>query len=250
MQTTIHPQVLYRERLVRAVLAYRPTEVLEVGCGGGTFLRSAPLKDITLRGIDTDPDSIRKLRSEGFAVEVGAAEALPFESNSFDVVVFSYTVHHIADWPRALAEALRVSRLAVVILDPWYDERIPSQANTSAFDRWCKLIDRSNGMVHNDCLDAAAILNLRTPLTSHLSVTYEYVLILSPVEVSSFEEAAIEKLAGSKDPERWQPGLTEILNAAAQDGFSEDGAVLLSITKKNVMPCPWFEPTSKAGGSA
>jgi SAM-dependent methyltransferase len=232
MQTPIHPQGFYRERLALAVHSYQPTDVLEVGCGGGTFLRSMESKAVKVFGIDPDPVLIEKLRSEGFAAEVGSAESLPFKANSFDVVVFSYTAHHIANWSQALKEAVRVSRQAVVILDPWYDERIPSQASTSAFDRWCKLIDRSNGMVHNDCQDAAAMLEPLNPLPVNLSVKYEYILILSALEVSAFEEPANAKLAEAQDPNRWRQGLERVMSEAAGSGFSEDGAVLLTITKR------------------
>ncbi len=39
---------------------------------------------------------------------VGAAEVLPFETNTFDLVVTRYSAHHWASVPRALAECARV----------------------------------------------------------------------------------------------------------------------------------------------
>jgi ubiquinone/menaquinone biosynthesis C-methylase UbiE len=39
---------------------------------------------------------------------VGAAEVLPFEAGTFDLIVTRYSAHHWADVPRALAECARV----------------------------------------------------------------------------------------------------------------------------------------------
>jgi ubiquinone/menaquinone biosynthesis C-methylase UbiE len=233
MPALIHPQIHYRKRLTLAVQAFEPAEVLEVGCGTGAFLKSMQSGATKVLGIDPDPDLVEKLRAQGFPAEVGTAEFLGFNANAFDVVVFSYTAHHIEDWPQALKEALRVARQAVVVLDPWYDERIPSQASTSAFDRWSKLIDRSNGMVHNDCQDAASLLESLNPLPANLSAQYEYMLILSPLGVSEFEAIADAKLAEAKDPNRWRQSLETLMSKSAGCGFSEDGAVLLTISKCN-----------------
>ncbi|HEV8689437.1 MAG TPA: class I SAM-dependent methyltransferase [Ideonella sp.] len=231
MPPTIGPQARYRDRLLQEVLSHRPSQVLEVGSGSGAFLRSAASSGPKLQGIDPDASSVRKLREEGFDVQVGVAESLPFEAESIDLVVFSYTAHHIANWPAALSEALRVSRRGVVVLDPWYDERIPSQATALAFDRWCKRIDRANGMVHNDCLDAQALLGADTLARPGLRVKYEYMLALSELGVPALEEAATAQLAAAQEPERWRLALAGILNAAQATGYSDDGAILLAITK-------------------
>jgi SAM-dependent methyltransferase len=233
MPAPIHPQIQYRERLTLAVQSFKPAAVLEIGCGAGAFMRSMQPSTIRVLGIDPDPTLVEKLRTQGFQAEVGIAESLGFEANAFDVVVFSYTAHHVENWPQALKEALRVARQAVVVLDPWYDERIPSQANTSAFDRWTKLIDRSNGMVHNDCQDAAALLQPLNPLPATLSARYEYMLILTPLSVSEFAALAETKLAEAKEPNRWRQSLETLMSESSDGGFSEDGAVLLTITKRH-----------------
>lgn len=231
MHVTTRPQAQYRDRLLREVISYRPVSVLEVGCGGGAFLRSAASSGLELHGIDPDSTLVGQIQEEGFVAQVGIAEALPFQTASFDVAVFSYTAHHIANWAAALSEALRVCRLGVVVLDPWYDDRIPSQATARAFDRWCKCIDRSNGMVHNDCLDAAALLGADTLVRPDLSVKYEYMLSLSELGVSGLEAATAAKLAEAQDPARWRPALEVILHSSHASGFSDDGAILLAIAR-------------------
>jgi SAM-dependent methyltransferase len=45
---------------------------------------------------------------EAIETSAGAAEALPFESSTFDLVVSRFSAHHWADVPRALSECARV----------------------------------------------------------------------------------------------------------------------------------------------
>lgn len=87
--------------------------VLELGIGGGLNLRfydpakvtgvvgvdpSAPLRERALRAEHTVPVDVRD----------GAAEALPFETGSFDTVVCTFTLCSVDSPERALAEARRV----------------------------------------------------------------------------------------------------------------------------------------------
>jgi hypothetical protein len=56
-------------------------------------------------------------------------------------------------------------------------------------------------------------------------------LALSELGVPALEEAATAQLAAAQEPERWRLALAGILNAAQATGYSDDGAILLAITK-------------------
>ncbi len=95
----------------------RGKDVLEIGVGMGAdhleWARSGPRK---LCGIDLTPRAVdwtrRRLDHYGFTpdVEVGDAENLPFEDESFDIV-YSYGVLHCTpDTPKAFREVHRVLR--------------------------------------------------------------------------------------------------------------------------------------------
>jgi SAM-dependent methyltransferase len=223
----------YREQLLREVASFDPASILEVGCGGGLFLRLAASLGVALQGIDPDVDSVRQLQSEGFFVQMGVAEALPYPSAAYDLVVFSYTAHHIGNWPAALAEALRVARLGVLVLDPWFDSNIPSQSVALAFDRWCKAIDRSNGLVHTDCMDATTLLGTLVHTSGGYLVRYEYLLTLYELGVPYLEHAVSEQLARASQPDLWQTESYEILLNAHAHGVSDNGAILLVISKRS-----------------
>lgn len=88
--------------------------VLDVGCGDG--LVSAVLQskrpDVSVLGIDVLPRSQTHI-----PVEMFDGSHFPFESGSFDVVLFSDVLHHTADPSVLLREAFRAAARYVVIKD-------------------------------------------------------------------------------------------------------------------------------------
>ncbi|MEM6431562.1 MAG: class I SAM-dependent methyltransferase [Deinococcota bacterium] len=220
------PQINYRKKLLSAIASINPSRVLEVGYGGGRFLRSARDMGWELTGIDPESASIATLKNEGFNVAVGWAEELPYSDDSFDASVFVFTAHHIADWDKAVREAFRVSR-AIFILDPWYASDIPSQAIALEFDRWCKKIDRDGGMIHNDCLSAGELLKPLDGLGFRL--TLSYLLELQELGVDGMNALAEPQLRQSRNPSLWESELRRLQSRAKVHGFSDDGAILLAV---------------------
>jgi ubiquinone/menaquinone biosynthesis C-methylase UbiE len=129
-------------------------DVLDVGCGAGElvrWLRSHGARAVGVecglemrrRAIEADPEHAGE-----YVDAVG--QDLPFDDGTFDVVVFSYSLHHVPidQIPTALREARRVLRpggiLYVVEPDveapddavavPVIDERIERAAAQSALD--------------------------------------------------------------------------------------------------------------------
>ena len=92
-------------------------DILELGCGGGTNLQFYDWSQVrSLSGVDPSPELLgraqdallRSGRSANFAS--GIAEALPFESSSFDSVVTTFTLCSVQDPTAALSEVRRVLR--------------------------------------------------------------------------------------------------------------------------------------------
>jgi SAM-dependent methyltransferase len=91
--------------------------VLSVGCGPGVFLREMAEvhPDAEFVGVDLSAERIHdaeeRLLGVGNArVQIGVAQALPFQSGSFDFVFCRFLMEYLPDKQRALQEMLRVCR--------------------------------------------------------------------------------------------------------------------------------------------
>ncbi len=91
------------------------SSVLDVGCGKGFMLYDMAelIPDITVKGLDISEYAIENaIEDMKPHVQVADAENLPFEDNSFDVVISINTVHNLEqeECAQALREIERVSR--------------------------------------------------------------------------------------------------------------------------------------------
>lgn len=93
-------------------------EVLEIGSGSGAMAAEALRRfpDVRLTATDYDDSMVEvardRLRGFGDRVDVKHADAtqLPFPDESFDAVLSFIMLHHVIEWEKALAEAVRVLR--------------------------------------------------------------------------------------------------------------------------------------------
>ncbi len=93
-------------------------DVLEIGAGSGAMAVEllATHPDIRMTITDFDPEMVEaaQRRLLPFADRAVArhadATALPFDDDSFDVVLSWIMLHHTIEWEKALAEATRVVR--------------------------------------------------------------------------------------------------------------------------------------------
>jgi ubiquinone/menaquinone biosynthesis C-methylase UbiE len=89
---------------------------LELGCGTGFFTLNLKLAGVIDEAHVTDlsPGMVevarRNAKALGFEIEgrVADAERLPYDDNSFDIVIGHAVLHHIPDLDRCFAEILRV----------------------------------------------------------------------------------------------------------------------------------------------
>ena len=95
--------------------------MLEVGCGDGRLSSQLAHEVLALTAIDPDTALIDRARKniDGVNFQVGSGEQLKFDDQSFDVVLFGYSLHH-QDTARALAQARRVLRDdgRILIIEP------------------------------------------------------------------------------------------------------------------------------------
>ena len=108
------------EVLERIYAAVKPTKVmnlLDLGCGPGivtAFLaphaREVVAYDLTPEMLDQARQRCEKAGLKNIRFELGRAEKLPFEKESFDCVVTRLTIHHFPDPGQVMKEIFRVTR--------------------------------------------------------------------------------------------------------------------------------------------
>jgi ubiquinone/menaquinone biosynthesis C-methylase UbiE len=127
--------------------------ILEVGCGDGRVTAFLAEKASALVAIDPDEGSIAEAREniEGVHFKTGSGEALQFENESFDLVIFTMSLHHHGDSEMALKEARRVLDKGgrLLILEPAIDGEIQRlfhlfSDETEAIERARHAINRSS----------------------------------------------------------------------------------------------------------
>ena len=131
-----------------------------------------------------------------------------------------------------MLEAMRVGK-TILILDPWYETDICSQAVAASFDRWCKAIDRTTGMVHNDCMGVAKLLEPVNDQIGALNLSIDYLLVLHELGLERMLELAAAQLRKAQVKEQWKSSLDALVAECQLHGFSDDGAVLLSVSHRN-----------------
>ena len=98
-------------------------QVLDLGCGGGHVSYRAAPHVAQVVACDVTPAMIAAVMATAadrgignIRGEIAPAEALPFESASFDAVLCRFTAHHWSDLCAGLAEARRVSRPGALLV--------------------------------------------------------------------------------------------------------------------------------------
>jgi ubiquinone/menaquinone biosynthesis C-methylase UbiE len=104
-------------RLLEELVELPGRDVLDVGCGEGALARRLTAAGARVVGLDPLAEALEKARAQSGDASSpsyvqGVAEALPFPAESFDVVIFFNSLHHVPPQAivAALAEAARVLR--------------------------------------------------------------------------------------------------------------------------------------------
>ena len=82
------------------------TRVLDIGCGHADFLAPVYARTPHTYGIDPDAEALRKNRTIKHTV-VGTADALPFEDDSFDLIVAAWVFEHVEQPEQVCREIYR-----------------------------------------------------------------------------------------------------------------------------------------------
>jgi ubiquinone/menaquinone biosynthesis C-methylase UbiE len=111
-------------RLYDKVEQFNHEFILDLGCGKGNLLEKLKKYNSRLYGADISPEMIKYARERlGNYAELNVAdsESLPWEDNSFDIIVCTLSFHHYPNPGKSLNEMKRVLRKNghIIIAEAW-----------------------------------------------------------------------------------------------------------------------------------
>ena len=117
------PLARYGEWLARAETLVEGRRLLEIGAGGGGFVKVAAARGWETHATETSPSGLEALRAAGVTVFEGELPRLGLSASSYDLVVALEVLEHLPDPLAYLQEAHRVLKPGgvLVLTTPNYD---------------------------------------------------------------------------------------------------------------------------------
>lgn len=156
------------ERLYNYCFEKRNVRILDVGCGEGEFIEDLfkIFEDYdSIYAIDVDKDIVNRINDKYSSRNVKALEAnienLPFESEYFDIVSISRTLHHLPNAGLSLLEAKRVMKKDgyLIINEMIYDNQSLRQEVFMEIHHFKGDVDMILGNYHHNTLSKEEIKN-------------------------------------------------------------------------------------------
>lgn len=120
--------------------------ILDVGCGLGFFLNAMARRGVVGHGMDFSDKSLKLCRdmTSGRLCR-GDAQVLPFKDNSFEKIIFTDVLEHVADDSGTLSEIVRIAQdgARIVLVTPCVKGRLASTG-------WRKLFHDEEGTPEYD----------------------------------------------------------------------------------------------------
>ncbi len=130
-----------REYLFERAGLARASSILEVGCGTGAILSGLVTQEVSIHGLDRNPDLLIQAHRHVPQAHLvcGNALSLPFNASSFDITFCHYLLLWVADPLGALLEMKRLTHPGGAVLamaEPDYSGRVDKPEALAPLGRW------------------------------------------------------------------------------------------------------------------
>ena len=112
--------------MIDAGREFEDKSIFETGCGRGTLLKYLMEPGFRVSGVDPSTLAVKEAKGLGVDAKIGTADQLPFDDDSFGVVVFGFCLYFCnrKDLFKIATEADRVLKEdgCIIILDFYHSE--------------------------------------------------------------------------------------------------------------------------------
>ena len=176
---------------------------LDVGCKiGGSFSVAKKFGYDTKQGIgiDINEQNVKKFTELGYNAIVADATNIPFNDNSFDLVIFSHVIEHLPNEQmgrKALEECLRVSNKYVFLALPFFDENdyLNSLGLKTYYSDW----SGHKNMVHLKTIQNEYLVGYNFEITMKTKLSDSLAIEIHPINSPRDSHGYDEKLHGKKE---------------------------------------------------
>lgn len=150
LSSAVHASGPDLARLGERLLTEKAAHLLDMGCGGGhasyvaaQHVKSVVAYDLSAKMLAVVAQAAKERGYTHLTTQQGYAEYLPFEDESFDIVISRYSAHHWHDVGRALREVKRVLKPGGKVI--FMDVNAPGNA---VLDIWLQTIEALRDISH------------------------------------------------------------------------------------------------------
>lgn len=179
LSSAVHAQGNDLKRLAHLLSGEDFASVLDLGCGAGhaSFAVAAQVNDVVAYDLSEKMLAVVKQAASdkgltNLSTAQGVAESLPFEDESFDIVISRYSAHHWYDVGKALREVKRVLKpggraIFIDVVSPGHS--ITSHVRDYAAGEWLTFFTEAGLQIQTVTSDrlhlefASWISRMRTP---------------------------------------------------------------------------------------
>jgi 2-polyprenyl-6-hydroxyphenyl methylase / 3-demethylubiquinone-9 3-methyltransferase len=138
IKTIINPSRVNYARQIFEQLGINPEDknVLEVGCGGGILCEEIAKMGFITNGIDPSEEALNiamKHSEDNHLIikyQKGTGENIPFENNTFDIVLCCDVLEHVRDLPKVISEISRVLKNGGIFIYDTFNRTFFSKIST------------------------------------------------------------------------------------------------------------------------